>query len=147
MKLTKEIVGGALFLVLSVAVWFLIPSQIEVITDSRINAQFVPKVITLTLMAFSAINLVRAILSQRNVSMNSGSTKKMDILRVLILFATFVVYSLLLDFIGFEIATVLAGGGILAIIGIKKWHYYAISTVFVVLVGFVFRTFFYVQLP
>ncbi|MCK9602645.1 MAG: tripartite tricarboxylate transporter TctB family protein [Sphaerochaeta sp.] len=147
MKLTKEIVGGALFMVLSVAVWFLIPSQIEVITDSRINARFVPKIITLTLMAFSAINLVRAILSQRTAPDSPGSTKKMDSMRVLILFVTFVVYSLLLEFIGFEIATILAGCGMLAIIRIKKWHYYVISTVFVVLVGFLFRTFFYVQLP
>ena len=98
-------------------------------------------------MVFSAINLVRAILSQRTAPGNPGSTKKMDFLRVLILFVTFVVYSLLLELIGFEIATILAGSGILAIIGIKKWHYYVISTVFVVLVGFVFRTFFYVQLP
>jgi putative tricarboxylic transport membrane protein len=147
MKLTKEIVGGALFLALSLAIWFLIPSQIEVINDSKINAQFVPKVITLTLMGFSTINFVRAIFSQRAASGHQNIAKEMDSVRVLILFVSFVVYSLILEFIGFELATILGGCGMLAIIGIKKWHYYLISSAFVVLVGFLFRTFFYVQLP
>jgi putative tricarboxylic transport membrane protein len=146
-KLTKEIVGATLFLMLSVAIWFLIPSQIEVVVDSKINAQFVPKVITLALIGFSIINFLRTFVAQRSAAGHQSDVKKMDSIRVLLLFGTLAAYSLLLELLGFEITTILAGCAMLAIIGIKKWHYYVISTAFVVLVAFLFRTFFYVQLP
>jgi len=61
MKLNKDIANAGVFVLFALAVLFLIPNQIEVISDSAMNARFVPTVVALALLVLSTLNLVIAV--------------------------------------------------------------------------------------
>ena len=53
-KIKVNIVGGAIFLILSMILWYLIPSQIPINGDAVITSRSFPKLIVL-LMFFSSL--------------------------------------------------------------------------------------------
>ncbi|HOV37890.1 MAG TPA: tripartite tricarboxylate transporter TctB family protein [Spirochaetales bacterium] len=149
MKIDKEISGSLIFVFLSLAIWLLIPYQIEVKTESLINARFVPRIITIAMFLFSMIDLGVQIL--QNVKGEKTANTQNDtpakrhgypVLMVVVLF----LYILLMDIIGFELSSILASWAILVVIGSRNWKYYVISGIFPVLVGLIFRYLFNVNL-
>ena len=53
-KIKVNIVGGAIFIILSLILWFLIPSQIPIINDGIISSRSFPRLIVL-IMFFSSL--------------------------------------------------------------------------------------------
>ncbi len=126
MKIDKEISGSLIFVFLSLAIWLLIPYQIEVKTESLINARFVPRVITIALLLFSMMNLgvqiLQKVKGKGTANKQNGNPAKghgYTVLMVVILF----LYIVLMDLIGFEISSVLASWAIHVLIGSRNWKY------------------------
>jgi hypothetical protein len=150
LKAKKEIIGASMFVVLSCIIWLLIPFQIAFIDNSRLNARFVPRVITMVMGIFSILNLALSLYkafhgkAKKTVSEHFAIKRQGDPALLLI---AFILYAFGMQFIGFEVASVLMCCLILLIVRSKNWKYYVISGVFSVLIGLVFRNVFYVPLP
>lgn len=150
LKAKKEIIGASLFVVLSCIIWLLIPFQIALIDNSRLNARFVPRVITMAMCISSILNLLFSLYKVFRDKTKRAASEHFGIKRQgypALLLIAFILYAFGMTFIGFEAASVLMCCLILLIAGSKNWKYYVISGAFSVLIGFVFRNIFYVPLP
>jgi putative tricarboxylic transport membrane protein len=151
MKIDREIGGGVVFVLLSMAIWFLIPFQIEIKTETVINARFVPQVIAISLFVFSVINLVLQILQKakgesKEVEFDESNVQGHGHGHALLMVLVLVLYLVIMDLIGFELSSILVSWAILILIGSRNWKYYVISGVFSVVVGLIFRYLFNVNL-
>ena len=149
MKLNKDIVNAGVFVLFALLVLFLIPNQIEVISDSAMNARFVPTVIALALLVLSALNLVQAVRKSVRAGGATTAITARDLRhhgRPLALFGIFFLYALAMEPIGFEAASIAVGGLILLLIGSKSWKYFLIVSVFTVTLSLIFRFVFSIPL-
>lgn len=142
MKLGKDVANAVVFVLFALAVLFLIPNQIEVISDSAINARFVPTTVAIALLALSALNLVLAVRKSlraggANAAIAAGDLRRHA--RPLALLGIFFLYAIAMEPVGFEAASVAVGGFILLLIGSRSWKYFLITSVFTVAVSLIFR--------
>lgn len=149
MKIDKELATAGVFVIISLIVLGLIPNQIEVVGDSAMNARFVPTVIAVALLVLSTLNLgleFRKTLRARNAG-EAISVKDLHVhVRPILLLAVFVSYAFALELVGFEVASIAAGGLILLLIGSKSWRFFLFVSVFTVAVGLIFRFVFNIPL-
>jgi len=149
MKIDKELANAGVFVVFSLAVLFLIPSQIEIVGDSAMNARFVPTVIAAALLALSSLNL--ALVFRKRLRAGGGAAViEAASFRVhakpLLLLASFVVYAFAMELVGFEAASVASCGLILLLVGSKSWKHFFIASAFTVAVSLIFRFVFNIPL-
>lgn len=151
-KYNSEIISGVVFLVAAVILWVLVPSQINTLETSEVNAQTIPRIAIGGMFLFSLGLLLQGIFAnEKKVVILNRSTfesenfrKEMrSVLYALILLA----YIVLLTFVGFLISTALLVVAILLFYGARKWYYYAIPLGMVGVVYFVFKTLLHVSLP
>ncbi len=152
MKCNSEIISGSVFLVAAAVLWLLIPSQINTMETSAINAQTVPKIAIGGMGIFSFILLLQGIftLPKREIVITrdiliSGNFRKE--LRSVLYAVILLVYLLALTRIGFLISTALLTIVILLYYGARKWYYYAIPLSMVGVVYFIFKMILRVSLP
>ena len=62
-KYNSEMIAGAVFVIVAAVLWLLIPSQIQTMETSSINAQTIPRVAIGGLFIFSACLLIQGIFS------------------------------------------------------------------------------------
>ena len=62
-KYNSEMIAGAVFVIVAAVLWLLIPSQIQTMETSSINAQTIPRVAIGGLFIFSAALLIQGIFS------------------------------------------------------------------------------------
>lgn len=142
MKIDKELANAGVFVVFSLIVLFLIPSQIEVVGDSAMNARFVPTVVAVALLALTALNLGLAF---RNRLRSEGPRETFGAgdlcvhARPVLLLGVFLLYAFAMELVGFEAASVAVGGLILLLIGSRSWKHFLIASVFTVAVSLIFR--------
>lgn len=147
-KIKVNIVGGAIFLILSMILWYLIPSQIPINGDAVITSRSFPKLIVL-LMFFSSLFIfvsdILKMISKRpvnEVEVNIKEEGKAAVVCVLL-----VLYAFLLDKIGFMIASIIYCYLMLLFFKCKNWKYYLIVTIICVAVTYIFKNILLVQLP
>lgn len=152
LKYNSEIISGIVFLIAGVVLWLLIPSQINTMETSSINAQTVPRIAIGGLCLFSLGLLLQGIFSaekkevvitKETFSSESFHREIKSIIYALLLLA----YIVLLTYVGFLISTALLVVAILIFYGARKWYYYAIPLAMVGVVYFVFKTLLHVSLP
>jgi hypothetical protein len=149
-KIDRDIAGGIIFTLFALILWFIIPSQIAVSGSSRINARYVPRVMTMALLIFSAAQLGQAIFKAlRRHEENKENYLRFDKgnLYVLLMTAVLVLYLFVMRFIGFEIASVVVSAAVLAILGCKNRKYYLVAVLVAVATGLLFRYAFSTPLP
>ena len=147
-KIKVNIVGGAIFLILSMILWYLIPSQIPINGDAVITSRSFPKLIVL-LMFFSSLFIfvsdILKMISKRpvnEVEVNIKEEGKAAVVCVLL-----VLYAFLLDKIGFMVASIIYCYLMLLFFKCKNWKYYLIVTIICVAVTYIFKNILLVQLP
>ena len=74
-KYNSEMIAGAVFVIVAAVLWLLIPSQIQTMETSSINAQTIPRVAIGGLFIFSAALLIQGIFSdeKREVVINKDT--------------------------------------------------------------------------
>ena len=141
-KLNSNMITGVLFLIVSVALHILIPSQIRTYETSAVTAATVPTLLIRGMILCSVILLVQGILSKEKTEYTiSGAifTKENLLLKPVIYIAMLIAYALLLPHIGFIISSLLLANGILLYFGTRKWWFYAIASANVIVAYFAFQ--------
>ena len=124
-KLNSNMITGVLFLIVSVALHILIPSQIRTYETSAVTAATVPTLLIRGMILCSVILLVQGILSKEKTeyTISGAIFTKENLLRL-----KPIIY----------IAMLLANG-ILLYFGTRKWWFYAIASANVIVAYFAFQ--------
>lgn len=142
-KLNSNMIAGGIFLVISVVLHSLIPSQIKTYETGSMTAATVPTLLIRILLACSVILLIQGALSKDKKEYRvSGALFRRETLKRLkpvIYAAMLLAYAVLLPSVGFIPASLLMTNGILAYFGTRKWWFYGIASANVFLAYFVFR--------
>ena len=151
-KYNSEIISGGLFGIVAAILWLLIPSQIQTLEKSVINAQTVPSIAIGGLFIFSIGLLLQGIVSmpKKEIYISAESFKTESFKKELksVIFALILlIYAVLISFVGFIISTSALVISILLFYSAKKWYYYAITLGTVFLAYYVFAKVLYVSLP
>lgn len=138
-KLNSNMITGVLFLIVSVALHILIPSQIRTYETSAVTAATVPTLLIRGMILCSVILLVQGILSKEKTeyTISGAIFTKENLLRLkpVIYIAMLIAYALLLPHIGFIISSLL----LLLYFGTRKWWFYAIASANVIVAYFAFQ--------
>ena len=130
-KLNSNMITGVLFLIVSVALHILIPSQIRTYETSVVTAATVPTLLIRGMILCSVILLVQGILSKEKTeyTISGAIFTKENLLRLkpVIYIAMLIAYALLLS------------NGILLYFGTRKWWFYAIASANVIVAYFAFQ--------
>lgn len=130
-KLNSNMITGVLFLIVSVALHILIPSQIRTLETSAVTAATVPTLLIRGMILCSVILLVQGILSKEKTeyTISGAIFTKENLLRLkpVIYIAMLIAYALLL------------ANGILLYFGTRKWWFYAIASANVIVAYFAFQ--------
>ncbi|MCQ2437566.1 MAG: tripartite tricarboxylate transporter TctB family protein [Clostridia bacterium] len=151
-KYNKEIISGAIFTILGLVLWFLIPSQIPTRETKAINAQTMPRIAIGGMVIFAFCLLMEGLFMRpkqelvisRESFRSAGFKREMKS----ILYALFlVVFCFIIKPLGFVPSVVLLVIAILLYYGARKWYYYAIPLAMVGVVYYVFRVILHISLP
>ncbi len=147
-KIKVNIVGGAIFIILSMILWYLIPSQIPINSDGIITSRSFPRLIVL-LMFFSSLFIfvsdIIKLISKRPVNEVEVNLKEEG--RAAVVCVLLVAYAFLLNKIGFMIASIVYCYSMLIFFKCKNWKYYIIVTIICMAVTYIFKNILLVQLP
>lgn len=151
-KYNSEIISGAVFTILSAVLWILIPSQVNTLEKTAINAQTFPRIAIGGLFIFSVCLLLEGIFGKEKKelvisrdSFHSDAFKKE--MRSIVFALLLVVYCALVTFIGFVPSTAVLVLAVLMFYGARKWYYYAIPLGMIVVVYYVFKVLLHISLP
>lgn len=151
-KYNNEIISGAVFAILAVVLWLLIPSQVDTMETASINAQTFPRIAIgglflcsagLLLQGIFSIPKKEVVLSRETFQSPNGRKELKSVVYALMLIA----YAVVLTLFGFLIATALLVVAIELFYGARKWYYYAIPLAMVGIVYYVFSVVLHVSLP
>jgi hypothetical protein len=159
-KIYKQDIGwGIFFLAFSIFIWIIVPFEISDSKHFALGPRFFPRVISLILGLVSLGFVIstyfkhkkemgrNSAAAKENVKAEAGKRISFDELRAVLVFACMLIYALLMPIIGFVISSILTAGIILFILGGRKWYYYGIVALSVLLIFYVFKYLLYVQLP
>ncbi|WHH58581.1 tripartite tricarboxylate transporter TctB family protein [Petroclostridium sp. X23] len=150
-KSNSNLISGFLFLIISITMYILIPSQIKTYETSAINAQTIPTLLIRGLIICSIILLIQGSFGISNeyvVDMDVFKNKKFKTeMKSLVYIGMLIVYAIILKHIGFIISSLLLSVGILLYYGARKWWYYAIASGNVIIAYYVFKVLLRVNLP
>ena len=147
-KIKVNIVGGAIFIILSMILWYLIPSQIPINADGIITSRSFPRLIVL-LMFFSSLFIfvsdIVKLIAKRPVNEVEVNLKEEG--RAAAVCALLVVYAVLLNKVGFMVASIIYCYSMLVFFKCKNWKYYIVVTIICIIITYIFKNILLVQLP
>ena len=151
-KTNTNLTSGILFLIVSVILYLLIPSQIQTIETTQVTARTVPSLLFLVMMFCSVILIIQGILNKdKKTYIISSELFKDPAFRkeakTLIYIVMLLAYALIMPHIGFVPASLLLTNGIIFYFGARKWYFYAIASANVLIAYFVFCNLLQVSLP
>ena len=151
-KYNSDIISSLLFLLLSILIWFFIPSQIDTMETTEVTAQTIPKIVTIGLFVFSSCLMLQGLLKtpKKVVKITAETFKSAAFrseMRSVLFCSILVCYGILFSLAGYLISTSLLAVAILLYYGARKWYYYAISLFTVAAVFCIFTILLDVNLP
>ena len=151
-KYNTEMISGAIFAILGAVLWFLIPTQVETLEKTVINAQTFPRIAIGGLFLFSVGLLLEGLFARekKEVYITKESFRSVAFKKELrsILFALFLIaYCFLVGHLGYVVTTVLLVLAVMLFYGARKWYYYAIPLGMVGIVYYVFKVLLRISLP
>ena len=132
--------------------WFLIPTQVQTLEKTVINAQTFPRIAIGGLFLFSVGLLLEGLFARekKEVYITKESFRSVAFKKELrsILFALFLIaYCFLVGHLGYVVTTVLLVLAVMLFYGARKWYYYAIPLGMVGIVYYVFKVLLRISLP
>ena len=151
-KYNTEMISGAIFAILGAVLWFLIPTQVQTLEKTVINAQTFPRIAIGGLFLFSVGLLLEGLFARekKEVYITKESFRSVAFKKELrsILFALFLIaYCFLVGHLGYVVTTVLLVLAVMLFYGASKWYYYAIPLGMVGIVYYVFKVLLRISLP
>lgn len=148
MKLKTNLVGGGLFLSISIIIWFLIPSQIALTQNSSINSQTFPKII----VGISIVSSILLILKELIKIIKKEPTEEIKItfsneIKVIIMLIFLMIYVFLFEYIGFLFSSIIYSFLTLMYYRSKNIKYYISIALVCLIVNYIFKSLLLVQLP
>ena len=151
-KYNAEIIAGAVFVIAATVLWLLIPSQIQTLEKTAINAQTFPRIAIGGMLIFSAGLLIQGIFFNEKKELvitkesfhSDGFKREM---RSVIFAVMLLAYCVLVTFLGFIISIAILVVAILLFYGARKWYYYVIPLAMVGIVYYVFGVVLRISLP
>ena len=151
-KYNPEIISGAVFTIVAAVLWFLIPSQIQTMEKTAINAQTFPRLAIGGLFLFSVGLLIQGLFFNEKKELvvtkesfrSAGFKKEMRS----VVYALFLIgYCFIVGRLGYILSTALLVVAVLLFYGARKWYYYLIPLVTVGVVYYVFGVVLRISLP
>ena len=151
-KYNAEMISGTIFAVLGAVLWFLIPSQVQTLEKTVINAQTFPRIAIGGLFLFSVGLLLEGLFARekKEVYITKESFRSDALKKEMrsVLFALFLIaYCFLVGHLGYVVTTVLLVLAVMLFYGARKWYYYAIPLGMVGIVYYVFKVLLKISLP
>ena len=151
-KYNTEMISGAIFAILGAVLWFLIPTQVQTLEKTVINAQTFPRIAIGGLFLFSVGLLLEGLFARekKEVYITKESFRSVAFKKELrsILFALFLIaYCFLVGHLGYVVTTVLLVLAVMLFYGARKWYYYAIPLGMVGIVYYVFKVLLRISRP
>lgn len=151
-KYNTEMISGAIFAILGAVLWFLIPSQVQTLEKTVINAQTFPRIAIGGLFLFSVGLLLEGLFARekKEVYITKESFRSAAFKKEMrsVLFALFLIaYCFLVGHLGYIVTTVLLVLAVMLFYGARKWYYYAIPLGMVGIVYYVFKVLLKISLP
>ena len=148
MKLKTNLIGGSLFLSISIIIWFLIPSQIILTQNTSINSQTFPRLI----VGLSIISSILLILKETIKIIKKEPTEEIEIIfnnevKVIVMLILLVVYVFLFEYIGFLFSSIIYSFLTLMYYKSKNIKYYIYIALVCLIVNYIFKNLLLVQLP
>ncbi len=148
MKLKTNLIGGSLFLSISIIIWFLIPSQIILTQNTSINSQTFPRLI----VGLSIISSILLILKETIKIIKKEPTEEIEIIfnnevKVIVMLILLVVYVFLFEYIGFLFSSIIYSFLTLMYYKSKNIKYYISIALVCLIVNYIFKNLLLVQLP
>ena len=135
-----DLVSGIFFLVLSLFLFFSIPSQIVVLEKTTINAQSVPYLLSVLIFIMSLkliiVDIVKLMLKKQ------VTEKEFDLKiegKALLLFSILIGYLVLIPLFGFLISSLLMFLAFLVFFKARNWIYYLVGGLSCTLVYVIFK--------
>lgn len=151
-KYNSEIISGLIFSLVGLVLWFLIPSQVQTLEKTAINAQTFPRIAIGGLVLFSIGLLLEGLFAKekREIVVTAESFRSTAFKKEMrsVVYALFlIVYCLLIGRLGYIISTVLLVVAVMLFYRARKWYYYAIPLGMVGVVYYVFKVLLRISLP
>ena len=147
LKFYPSIVGSIIFIVLSLAIFWWMPSQIK-IQPGAITARTFPSLMAGIMLACSLVVLLREIVKiVRKQPLVVSELNLLTEMKALIILSLFVVFAVLAELIGFIPSSVIYSILMLVYFRIKKWSYYLIVSLSAIVIGLAFQNLLNVKLP
>lgn len=147
-KIKINVVGGIIFLILAMILWYLIPSQIPVTTDAVITSRSFPKLIVVVMFFSSLFILVNDLIKiARKLPVQEVEVNLKEEGRAVITCVLLILYAVLLNIIGLLFASIAYCCAMLAFFKCKNWKYYLTVIIICTLVTYIFKNILLVQLP
>lgn len=151
-KYNTEMISGTIFAILGAVLWFLIPTQVQTLEKTVINAQTFPRIAIGGLFLFSVGLLLEGLFARekKEVYVTKESFRSAAFKKEMrsILFALFLIaYCFLVGHLGYVVTTVLLVLAVMLFYGARKWYYYAIPLGMVGIVYYVFKVLLRISLP
>ncbi len=151
-KYNSEIISGLIFSLVGLVLWFLIPSQVQTLEKTAINAQTFPRIAIGGLVLFSIGLLLEGLFAKekREIVVTAESFRSTAFKKEMrsVVYALFlIVYCLLIGRLGYIISTALLVVAVMLFYRARKWYYYAIPLGMVGVVYYVFKVLLRISLP
>ena len=143
-RYNREIISGAIFVVLSAVLWFLIPVQVQTLEKTPINAQTFPRIAIGGMFLCSVGLLLEGIFVREKQELYvTKESFRSNAFKKLLLIA----YCFLIGHLGYIVSTILLVLAVMMFYKARKWYYYAIPLGMVGIVYYVFKVLLHISLP
>ncbi len=146
-KFNAGVSKGILFLLISIFVLIITPSQVSVLEGEAINSRSFPYLLVYIMLISSALLIIQGLTSKSKTYFEFSVEKAKEWIPPLTVFAIILIYTIVLPMIGFIISSIIAASLLLLLVKCKKVTYYIISYVCVFVIFWIFTEFLLVPLP
>lgn len=148
MRLKVNLLGGGIFLILSIVLWLLIPTQIPISGNAIITSQTFPRLIVILMFLGSVVLLLGDIIKLINKKpvLEVNINPKEEVKAIIVCFML-IAYAFLLNKIGFLLSSILYCCSMLAFFKSRNIKYYISVIVVCIAVTYIFKHILLVQLP
>lgn len=148
LKFNRNLVGALLFFALSLTLFFLMPSQIKVVSNDVINSASFPRLIIFIMGACSLyLILLEAIKIIRKQPTEIVELNLAEEGRTLVVIGLLILFLVLLNFIQFWLSALIFSSLLMFFMGTRKWWKYAIVFTVIISITFLFTEVLNVTLP
>ncbi len=143
-----SLVGPIFFLILGIAGFIIMPSQVRIQENQATTARTFPTLMLGIIVAGAIILLLQEVVKLvRKQPLQVIQLELLTEIKAVVILGLLVLYAVLMPVLGFIVTSILFGLGMLLFFRIKKYGYYLIVAIAALTIGLLFRMVLNVRLP